>query len=72
MQGLPWLLHGGGAGVIADRVDRRRLMVMVDTARAAVIGGLAAAVLAHGAGLALIYLAAFLTGTGSVLRDTLR
>ena len=37
VQGLPWLLLGTGAGVIADRVDRRRLMVTVDTARAAII-----------------------------------
>ncbi len=27
VQGLPWLLLGSGAGVLVDRVDRRRLMV---------------------------------------------
>src|SRR4029077_4165541 len=37
VQGLPWLLLGTGAGVIVDRVDRRRLMVTVDTARAAIV-----------------------------------
>ncbi|HEV2253034.1 MAG TPA: MFS transporter [Streptosporangiaceae bacterium] len=70
VQGLPWLLLGTGAGVIADRVDRRRLIVTVDTARAAVIAGLAAAVLIHEAGLVLIYVAAFLVGTGAALRGT--
>ena len=70
VQGLPWLLLGTGAGVIADRVDRRRLMVTVDTARAAIIAGLAAAVLIHEAGLALIYVAAFGVGTGAALRGT--
>ena len=70
VQGLPWLLLGGGLGVVVDRTDRRRLMVTVDLARAAVIMALAAAILAHGAGLWLIYLTAFVTGAGSALRDT--
>ncbi|HEX6525822.1 MAG TPA: MFS transporter [Streptosporangiaceae bacterium] len=70
VQGLPWLLLGIGAGVIADRVDRRRLMVTVDTARAALVAALAAAVLAHSAALVLIYVTAFLTGAGSALRST--
>ena len=70
VQGLPWLLLGGGLGVVVDRTDRRRLMVTVDTARAAVIVALAAAILAHSAGLWMIYLTAFVTGAGSALRDT--
>ena len=70
VQGLPWLLLGGGLGVVVDRTDRRRLMVIVDVARAAVIVALAAAILAHSAGLWLIYLTAFVTGAGSALRDT--
>jgi MFS family permease len=70
VQGLPWLLLGTGAGVIVDRVDRRRLMVTVDTGRAAIIAGLAAAVLIREAGLVLIYVAAFLVGTGAALRGT--
>ena len=70
VQGLPWLLLGGGAGVIVDRVDRRRLMVMVDTARAVLIAALAVAVLVHSAGLVLIYLTGFLSGAGSALRST--
>src|SRR5271169_3143688 len=70
VQGLTWLLLGGGLGVVVDRTDRRRLMVAVDVTRAAVIGVLAAAILAHGAGLWLIYLTAFVTGAGAALRDT--
>jgi MFS family permease len=70
VQGLPWLLLGAGLGVVVDRTDRRRLMVAVDVARAAVIVALAAAILAHGAGLWLIYVTAFVTGVGSALRDT--
>lgn len=69
VQGLPWL---GGAvlGVIVDRADRRRLMLTVDISRAVVIAALAAAILAHHAGLPLIYLTAFVTGAGAALRDT--
>ena len=70
VQGLPWLVLGAGLGVLVDRTDRRRLMVVVDLARAAIIAGLAAAILAHSAGLVLIYLTAFSTGVGSALRDT--
>jgi MFS family permease len=70
VQGLPWLLFGAGAGVVVDRVDRRQLMVMVDTARAALVAAFAVAVLVHGAGLWLIYVTAFLSGAGSALRGT--
>jgi MFS family permease len=70
VQGLPWLLLGAGAGVIVDRADSRRVMLIVDITRAAIIAALAAAILARSAGLALIYLAAFVTGAGSAVRDT--
>ena len=70
VQTLPWLLLGVGLGVIADRTDRRRLMVAVDITRAAVIAALATSILAHGASLPLIYVTAFATGIGSALRDT--
>jgi MFS family permease len=70
VQGLPWLLFGAGAGVIVDRSDGRRLMIAVDITRAVIIAALAVAILVHSAGLALIYVTAFVTGTGSALRDT--
>jgi predicted MFS family arabinose efflux permease len=70
VQGLPWLVLGAGLGVLVDRSDRRRLMVTVDLARAAIITGLAVAILTHSAGLVVIYLTAFTTGIGSALRDT--
>jgi predicted MFS family arabinose efflux permease len=67
VQSLPWLM-AAGLGVIVDRTDRRRLMIVVDTARAAIIAGLAGAILMHADGLALVYLTAFVTGVGSALR----
>ncbi len=70
VQTLPWLVMGAGLGVLVDRSDRRQLMVIVDAARAVAIAGLAVLIVVHHAGLALIYLTAFATGTGSALRDT--
>jgi predicted MFS family arabinose efflux permease len=70
VQSLPWLVLGAGLGVLVDRTDRRRLMVAVDLMRAVIIAGLAAAILVHSAGLALIYVTAFATGTGAALRNT--
>ncbi len=64
VQSLPWLLTGAGLGVLVDRSDRRRLMVIVDVTRTVIIAGLAVAILTHSAGLALIYLTAFTTGVG--------
>jgi MFS family permease len=70
VQGLPWLLTGAVLGVLVDRTDRRRLMVIVNVVQALVIAALAAAILAHSAGLLLIYLAACVTGLGAALRST--
>jgi predicted MFS family arabinose efflux permease len=69
IQSLPWLM-GPALGIIVDRIDRRRLMVLVDTTRAVIIAALAGAILGHADGLALIYLTAFTTGVGSALRNT--
>ena len=69
VQSLPWLI-GAWLGVIVDRTDRRRVMLVVDTTRAVIIAALAAAILVHADGLALIYLTAFTTGVGSALRST--
>jgi predicted MFS family arabinose efflux permease len=69
LQSLPWLM-GPALGIIVDRTDRRRLMVLVDTMRAVIIAALAGAILGHADGLALIYLTAFTTGVGSALRNT--
>ena len=43
---LPWLVFSLPAGVITDRIDRRRLIWTMDLARAAAIGALAIALIA--------------------------
>ena len=50
LQQLPWLLFGLYAGVVADRVDRRRVVVFGNLARAAV---LAVLVITIGTGLSV-------------------
>jgi MFS family permease len=61
---LPWLLFALPAGVLVDRVDRRRLMVAVDWARAAAMGVLAVAILAGWSSIVLLDLVLFLINTG--------
>ncbi len=50
-QKLPWLVFTLPAGVITDRVDRRRLMVTMDVLRGLLTAGVAIAVLGLGEGL---------------------
>lgn len=65
--GLPWLLTGLLGGVIADRVDRRRLMVTVDVVRAATAALLTVAALAGLVHLWMIWVTAFVLGMGETL-----
>lgn len=64
---LPWLLFSLISGGLVDRMDRRRVMVAVDCVRAVVISVLAAAVLTGHDTVALLYVVAFLLGTGETL-----
>ena len=61
---LPWLLFALPAGVLVDRVDRRRLMVAVDWARAAAMGVLAVAILTGWSSIVLLDLVLFLINPG--------
>ena len=67
---LPWLLFSLPAGALADRLDRRRTMALVDVGRALVIGGLAVVVAAGLEELWLLYVVAFGLGVGETLFDT--
>jgi MFS family permease len=67
---LPWLLFALPAGALADRLDRRRTMLLVSFARAALIGLLAAVVAADWERLWVLYLVAFALGTLETLFDT--
>lgn len=69
-QQLPWLIFPLLSGVLVDRLEPGRLMVIVDLLRAAAVGGLAASVLAGAAHLAALYGALFILGAGATVSDT--
>lgn len=70
LQRLPWLLFGLAAGVVADRLDRRLIMVVVHLARAAVLAALTALVATGGDAIGVVLVAMFLLGTTETFADT--
>jgi len=70
LQRLPWLLFGLWAGVLADRVDRRALVVAVGLARGAVLAVLTVAVATGEAHIGVVLAAMFLLGLAEVFSDT--
>jgi MFS family permease len=67
---LPWLLCALPAGALADRLDRRRTMFLVNLGRTALIGGLAVALATGTETLWLLCAVAFALGVGETLFDT--
>jgi MFS family permease len=70
LQRLPWLLLGLYAGAIADRVDRKRAVVIADTCRALVVGVLAISIVTGHASIAVVLAAMLLLGVAEVFADT--
>jgi MFS family permease len=70
LQRLPWLLFGLLAGVLADRLDRRRIVIAVNLARAAVLGVLGATIVVDRVGIVIVLAAMFLLGTAETFADT--
>lgn len=70
LQRLPWLLFGLHAGVLADRVDRRVLVLVVGAARTVVLVVLASALLLGAADVRVVLGAMFLLGVAEVFTDT--
>jgi MFS family permease len=70
LQRLPWLLFGLYAGVLADRVDRRRLVIAVDLLRAGVLVVLTTALVTGRVDVAVVLGTLFLLGTAEVFVDT--
>ena len=67
---LPWLVFALVAGALADRLDRRRTMILVDAGRAILLAGLTVAVLANVATIWLLYVVAFVLGCFETMFDT--
>ena len=70
LQRLPWLLFGLYAGVLADRVDRQRIVVTGDLLRAVVLGLLTMTLLTGSVSVAVVLGAMPLLGTAKVFADT--
>ena len=70
LQYLPFLLFGLFAGVIADRVDRRRLVAVADLCRVVVIAVLVGTVVTDEVNIAVVLAAMFLLGVGETFADT--
>ncbi|MBB3662645.1 MULTISPECIES: MFS transporter [Prauserella salsuginis group] len=66
---LPWLLFSLISGAYVDRLDRRRLLVVVNLVRGAVVTGLAATIATGTVSVPIIYAAFFLIGTSETLAD---
>lgn len=69
VQWIPPLAFGLAAGVVTDRVDRRRVVVAVNLARAVVLGALTWAVAVGEAPIPLVLAALFVLGTAEVFAD---
>lgn len=68
--GIPAVAVGLIAGGLADRLDRRWTMLAVQLLRFVVIGGVAVLALAGVLSIPILYVAAFLIGTGEAFFDT--
>ncbi|MGW6534371.1 MFS transporter [Streptomyces sp. NPDC055051] len=68
-QFLPWLVFTLPAGALADRIDRRLIMVAGNLVRAVGFGLLVLTLLADVRSIAVLYLAVFLAGTAETLVD---
>jgi MFS family permease len=67
---LPYLLFGLVIGAWVDRVDRKRMMILVDLARAAVIASIPALAAIDALSVWWIYAATFLTSTLTIAFDS--
>jgi MFS family permease len=69
LQWLPPLLFGLWAGAVSDRLDRRRLVVVVDLVRAGIVLALAVTAATGTATVALVLCLLFLIGTAEVFSN---
>ncbi|WP_425563395.1 MFS transporter [Microbacterium panaciterrae] len=70
LQFLPWLVFGLHVGAIADRFDRRRLVMFANAARTVVLLALCVFLVTGAANIWIVLAASFLYGTAEVFVDT--
>ncbi|MEU8185572.1 MFS transporter [Micromonospora sp. NPDC049044] len=69
-QQLPWLLFALISGAYVDRLERRRIVVVVNLVRAAALAALSVTIATGTVTVTVIYAVLFLLGTGETLADT--
>lgn len=69
LQRLPWVLFGLFAGVVADRVDRRVVVVIADASRAALLALLALAIVGDALQIWMVLVVMFALGTAEAFSD---
>lgn len=70
LQRLPWLLLGLYAGALADRVDRRRMVMIADALRGVVLVGLSVVIVTGVFNIGAVLAAMLLLGVAEVFVDT--
>jgi predicted MFS family arabinose efflux permease len=70
LQRLPWLVFGLHAGALADRLDRRRMVIVCDLLRAIVLVILSITVASGHVDIALVLVAMLLIGVAEVFGNT--
>lgn len=70
LQRMPWLLFGLLAGAVADRVDRRRIVLTVQLTRAVVLAAVAASIVADAVSTPFVLAVMFVLGTAETFADT--
>jgi MFS family permease len=67
---LPFILFGIVGGAVADRVDRKRMVVLVNLGRAFVLAVLVATIITGTVSIAVVLIALFALGTAEVFADS--
>jgi len=70
LQRLPWLLFGLVAGAIADRRDRRRVIIAADLLRSLVLGALCLTIVSDRISITVVLVSMFVLGVAEVFADT--
>ncbi len=70
LQRLPWLLFGLYAGALADRLDRRVVVMVADGLRAVVVAVLCLTIVTGRVNIAVVLVVLFLYGVAEVFADT--
>jgi len=70
LQRLPWLMFGLYAGVVADRVSRRGIVITAGLVRATILILLTGSIISHRVDTAVVLAALFLFGVNETFADT--